>query len=442
MRKRFTLFIVILCMIAVMSPIMSKTAYAVSESANVRNKIDSIVVDLNDKLKKEWVFSVDGTDCYNNSSHSCSNCSLYKILPTIGENKEKWEKLSSNGYSCSAFAKYIFVKTFGTAKNSKDTKNIGEGNKESTYSTFRTGDLFYSKRHWMIFLSNDSKGVSVLEANGAGDLKIRYKKYNYDSKNLSGKITVWQSPNWDKVNNPIVTVQPIPSIPTGLEAVITGANTAKISWNAVEGATYYVECKSPNTGNSWEKDTDYKNSSATSYTATKLENYKYEFRVYSVNSIGKKSKASDVLVYTHSVNGIAVPTDVTEVPTDVTEVPTDVTEVPTMPIEEETIATAITVSASTNKKSGTTSDKYSYTVTTNIAASKITYSFSGNSKLYTLKANGTNNFNSGTAKVSSDKKTWVWSNDTLAAGSRTITITAYDENGNTASTTLKIKVTK
>ena len=49
MRKRFTLFIVILCMIAVMSPIMSKTAYAVSESANVRNKIDSIVVDLNDK---------------------------------------------------------------------------------------------------------------------------------------------------------------------------------------------------------------------------------------------------------------------------------------------------------------------------------------------------------------------------------------------------------
>lgn len=103
-------------------------------------------------------------------------------------------------------------------------------------------------------------------------------------------------------------------------------------------------------------------------------------------------------------------------------------------------APPFTVKATASPSSGTTNDRYTYTVVTSAAATKITYSFNGNSTLYTLNANGTKNFNAGTGNVSSDKKTWTWTGDKLGKGNRTITITAYDANGKTAKTTLNINV--
>ena len=103
--------------------------------------------------------------------------------------------------------------------------------------------------------------------------------------------------------------------------------------------------------------------------------------------------------------------------------------------------TTISVNASANRINWTTDDRYSYTATTNVAASKITYSFNNHSTLYTLYDNGSHNFNAGSASVSSDKKTWIWNNDKLWAGNRVITIIAYDANGQTAATTLNINVT-
>lgn len=103
-------------------------------------------------------------------------------------------------------------------------------------------------------------------------------------------------------------------------------------------------------------------------------------------------------------------------------------------------STPITLTATPNRTSGTTNDKYSYTVKTSIAASKVTFQFNGNSTLYTINSNGTSNINSGSVTVSSDKKTWVWNNDTLSAGNRTITVTAYGTNGSTAKKSFTINV--
>jgi len=98
------------------------------------------------------------------------------------------------------------------------------------------------------------------------------------------------------------------------------------------------------------------------------------------------------------------------------------------------------VSASSNRTSGTVNERYTYFVTTNVVATMVTFSFDGNPTLFTLHANGTNNFNAGTGSVSTDRRSWTWLNDLLGAGNRIITITAYDANGNSASTTLRITV--
>lgn len=104
------------------------------------------------------------------------------------------------------------------------------------------------------------------------------------------------------------------------------------------------------------------------------------------------------------------------------------------------IAEAISISASSNTHYGSVEDRYTYTVNTNVSAAKVTFCFNGNSKIYTIYADGSNNCNTGNISVSSDKRTWVWGNDVLGAGNRTITITAYDANGYSATTTLSIAV--
>jgi LysM repeat protein len=87
----------------------------------------------------------------------------------------------------------------------------------------------------------------------------------------------------------------------------------------------------------------------------------------------------------------------------------------------------LSVSVSANKTSGTTSDKYNFSATTNVAASRVTLQFNGNSTVYQMS--------------SSDKKNWSLNGNTLSAGNRTITITAYDANGRTATKTLNVTVT-
>lgn len=109
--------------------------------------------------------------------------------------------ISSNGWQCAAFAKFVLISLFGTAKDTNDSV-IGSGSSSSTYDKLRKGDLFYTSHpHWMIYISHDSTGVTVLDANGYGDYKIGYyRKYSYSNGNLSGSVTAWQSPHWDEVN--------------------------------------------------------------------------------------------------------------------------------------------------------------------------------------------------------------------------------------------------
>lgn len=76
---------------------------------------------------------------------------------------------------------------------------------------------------------------------------------------------------------------------------------ARISWNAVSGATRYeVQYRTPKTGNAWKTDGDY--SSGTSYISTGLGDYNsYDYRVRAVNANGASDWTEYTLVKTVSI---------------------------------------------------------------------------------------------------------------------------------------------
>jgi len=83
-------------------------------------------------------------------------------------------------------------------------------------------------------------------------------------------------------------------------------------------------------------------------------------------------------------------------------------------------------SLQSNMTSGTTNDKFNFSAVTT-GASRVELQFNGNSMIYKMN--------------SSDNKNWYLNGNSLNAGYRTITITAYDSNGRSASKTLNVNVT-
>ena len=87
-----------------------------------------------------------------------------------------------------------------------------------------------------------------------------------------------------------------------------------------------------------------------------------------------------------------------------------------------------TLSVSANRYSGTTNDKYDFYATTNIAVDKVILQFNGNYNEYKMN--------------SYDNKNWSLLGNSLNAGNRTITITAYPSIGWQVTKTLSISVTQ
>lgn len=79
-----------------------------------------------------------------------------------------------------------------------------------------------------------------------------------------------------------------PFAPTNVKATKIDNRNAKISWNAVSGATNY-EVQFRRDGIDWRADTDY--TGGTSYTSTYLDYDPYYFRVCAVNSAGASAWA-------------------------------------------------------------------------------------------------------------------------------------------------------
>jgi len=146
--------------------------------------------------------------------------------------------------------------------------------------------------------TNTSYTSSGLSAHPSWAFRVRARNTN---TNTNG---AWTEVTYVKPNQPQSTVQ-VPSAPSGLSATSASSdhNSARISWNAVSGATsYQVQYWSP-ANSDWRTDTSY--SSGTSYTSTGLSaNSSWTYRVRAVNSAGSSDWAQ--VTYTKPAS-VAVP---------------------------------------------------------------------------------------------------------------------------------------
>ena len=126
-----------------------------------------------------------------------------------------------------------------------------------------------------------------------------YNSYDYRVRacNSSG-VSAWTSytlvktlstPETVPAPTPSEPTPTLPSAPSGVSGIWTSTGPkwqARISWNAVNGATHYeVQYRTPKTNNEWRADADY--SSGTSYISTGLMDYNsYDYRVRACNSAG------------------------------------------------------------------------------------------------------------------------------------------------------------
>jgi len=93
------------------------------------------------------------------------------------------------------------------------------------------------------------------------------------------------------------------------------------------------------------------------------------------------------------------------------------------------LATNISVNSLTaNRTTGTTNDTFNFTATTNIAADRVELRFNGNSTIFRMNS-------------SNNGRTWTLNGNSLAAGNRTITVTAF-AGGRSATRTLNVTVTQ
>ncbi len=183
-------------------------------------------------------FTANRKACNHSSGSTCSNCKLATILDSADCKKIKKYSNSTynaNTWTCFSFASFCFTQCFGKSYVKDNyTKTIDSNDLFSTRTDFtnqsvaikkeffsygRIGDIIkcfryakgddgnyhYYHKHSMVFISADSTGVTVFDANVDGDsshtgvvrkAKIKYeniKHYNIEilhAKNYDEKVTV------------------------------------------------------------------------------------------------------------------------------------------------------------------------------------------------------------------------------------------------------------
>ena len=157
---------------------MTVNASAVGADA-VKNTINSI--------KSEYpngsYFSKNGKRCEHGSIFRayadgtiCHNCELHPILKSKGISTANY----SNGWTCYSFASYCFTKCFGkpmaaanyTVVSSANLSGKTNAQKYDFFKKAKIGDILRTSGHYMVFISCDSEGVTVIEFQPAIEIGV------------------------------------------------------------------------------------------------------------------------------------------------------------------------------------------------------------------------------------------------------------------------------
>ena len=218
----------VLLVFAIVFGLMSGLNIGSNASTGIENKIQAI----QNKYPSGSYFSSNGKGCGGSSyGHSCSNCSLQNIDSSA-------YSACGGGYSCWAFANYVFYHVFGVSpSNSRNTSiwcGVGNLNQYAQYGDYiecyNSADKIL---HYFIYLGgsgyvncyryesnvNDNPNMVNIEnkaqSNGGfSSFKIIHA-YNYSSLNEEGL-----------------------GQPTNVQAKLEGKKLV-LTWNAVSGANCY-----------------------------------------------------------------------------------------------------------------------------------------------------------------------------------------------------------
>ena len=130
-------------------------------------------------------FTVDGETCTaHNKQDWCANCGLRGIVDNLYSNgnfnKTFAQTGMTNGYTCMAFARFVYYYLFGvnysdSARGQHSTKIYAYENGEVTLNTQTpaVGDFVYWNnsygQHRAIYLAHDNENIYVMDANGVGN---------------------------------------------------------------------------------------------------------------------------------------------------------------------------------------------------------------------------------------------------------------------------------
>ncbi len=211
----------------ILNSIAASNPAAIGVLTRVGQVWDEVRAKMASTTTKNFTFSANGEVYYipgsggfcrdgnGGTTGACPNCSLKSIVEKkLKENWSNWigKKVGSDGNQCNGFVKYAFARVFGSTVSSVvDHKSLSfDGSKKATWdmlvkeNKLKVGSYFeVAAGHFMMYLSHDSSGVTVFEANGDGKLTIRIHKYNY-SDAYCRKITFICTPTekkWNEIND-------------------------------------------------------------------------------------------------------------------------------------------------------------------------------------------------------------------------------------------------
>ena len=171
-------------------------------------------------------------------------------------------------------AKISWSKVDGAATYEVWIKSTNEGNVWKKSETYKTSSGATSYTSYLIDGETCIYKVKAIDASGKESA-------------FSGEVTYKHNSS--------------PAAPTGLKIVKSGATTATVSWNKVDGATSYeVWIKSTEEGNVWKKSTTYNTSSgASTYISYLIVGETCVYRVKAFGADGKPSPWSAEVTYVH-----------------------------------------------------------------------------------------------------------------------------------------------
>lgn len=263
--KKFLAIALCLTMLLGIIPFGMVGAGAVNES-NVKASIDAI--------KKEYpdgaYFSANGKRCEHGAPYKvlpnytvCYNCELHNILAA----RKKAGKVDKGNFTggecrtCAAFASYVFTKCFGTPyapgsasnnyfKTIGKVKTTDENGLKALFKKAKIGDIVqFDYGHWAVFISCNSKGVTLYDANSkngnndfnhgyTGQIREGERTYKWFGTTDFNYIYVDHATNYDTTNNYAATPTKITTnVVNGVNVQLRSSTSGRTIYYTLDGST-------------------------------------------------------------------------------------------------------------------------------------------------------------------------------------------------------------